>query len=62
MNFNLIIGLAIGLLIGVRSLLFWIIESDSARSRPEEAIGSVGIGVFALFFHLAVGAGLALLL
>ena len=62
MNFNLILGLVIGLLIGVRSLLFWMSESDSTKSRPEEAIGSVGIGCFGLVFHLAVGAVLAMLL
>jgi len=62
MNFNLILGLVIGLLIGVRSIFFWMTESDSAKSRPEEAIGSVGIGCFGLVFHLAVGAVLAILL
>ena len=62
MNFNLILGLVIGLLIGLRSLLFWMSESDSTKSRPEEAIGSVGIGCFGLVFHLAVGAVLAILL
>ena len=61
-SFNLIIGPVIGFIIGLRSLFFWISESNSVRSRPEEAIGSVGIGCFGLLFHIVIGLILVIVL
>jgi len=54
-GFPLIAGIAAGLLIGFRSLIFWLSGSNLKGTPPEEAIGSAGIGCFGFFFHLLAG-------
>ena len=62
-TFNIWIGLMLGLIIGIRILMFWN-HSDMYAQKPAlgEPIGKMGAGCFALCFNILFGGMLGILL